>query len=165
MSGSRSSVCAMKGGESVRYVDGRRKLGPSTWKKRRRVEDTNISPHMDAGTRARAHAPHYTLNQSATDKKIMPLSLLECSPLYPLNYRRPSPTHAKHCLSPFPSLLSRLRCGLGLGCPDLPRLWLYKCGPILSRVPKAAHWPHRPGLSNSRPNVAQPAGRPRMHVS
>ena len=50
-------------------------------------------------------APHRTLNQSATDKKIMPLSFLECSLLYPLNYHRPSPTHTKHCLSLFPALL------------------------------------------------------------
>lgn len=45
------------------------------------------------------HTPHHSLNQSAMDKKIMPLSFLECFLLYPFNYHHPSPTLTKHCLS------------------------------------------------------------------
>lgn len=67
----------------------------------------HITKHGCTHARSRAHPAHHTLNQSAMDKKIMPLSFLECSLLYPLIYRHPSPTLTKHCLC-----LSSPGCGV-----------------------------------------------------
>lgn len=106
-------MCGMKWRECM--GKGRRRSGSNTCKKRKRVKDevmrrrtnkhlvhkcshTWMHARTHTHTHARARAAHHTLNQSATDKKIMPLSFLECSLLYPHNYHHPSPTSTKHCL-------------------------------------------------------------------
>lgn len=92
--------------------------------------------------RARARAAHHTLNQSAMDKKIMPLSFPGMFYAVPPHLLPPIPPHQNTvCLSlSVSSVVCLCVCGLRLGCPDPPQLRLYKpC------VPKAAHWAHHSG--------------------
>lgn len=83
-------------------------------------------------------AAHHTPEQSAMDKKIIPLSFLECFLLHPLT--RSAPTHPiPH--PPPPTLrkhwLFSPNCDSPGPCrPDLPRLPLNKPSPILYHTRK-----------------------------
>lgn len=92
-------------------------------------------------------AAHHTLEQSAMDKKIIPLSFLECFLLHPLTRSAPTlpPTLRKHwlfspnCHSPGPRH------------PDLPWLALYKHSPVLYHSRKSV-----PKVRRSRPITGVP---------
>lgn len=87
---------------------------------------------------------HHILNHSAMDKKIMPLSFLECSLLYPLTATaRPPLTQNTACLC-----LSSAGCVLDWGMNALISHNLNKRGPILSCVPKDALLAHSFWLFN-----------------
>lgn len=127
--------------------EGQRRGGAEvTW---RRTDKPLVHKHIATHEYMHTHAAHHTQNQSAMDKKIMPLSFLECFLQYPLKYHHPSPTLTKHCLSLTLPLFSKLRRGFRLGCSDSPRLGRYKHSPVLSRAPKAAHWAHQSGPRHS----------------
>lgn len=87
------------------------------------------SPHIHAHECA-----HHTLNQSAMDKKIMPLSFLECSPLYTHSpSTHPSP-HTKHRLSVGSFLLQAVA---------RTQIWM-----IFHNLYKSASWCYRRFLPN-----------------
>lgn len=93
---------------------------------------------------ARVHiATHCTLEQSAMDKKIIPLSVLECF------LRHPPPTHTQNTAA----FLQTVTVS-GPDGPHLSRLMLYKHSPVFYHGPKSVLGAHQ-----SRP-ITQAAAPP-----